>query len=125
MTAGGRPANVSMPVKVIGPNDVQTIQLSTEDAETIIELHDEAFGIMVDPDITFFRRIKPDPSSDLNVNGIVDGMDLLDVTFALQHPTPGLDWTDVADVNQDGVTDSRDVDLVVQSFGLINDASGP
>lgn len=71
----------------------------------------------VDPDLWIFRRVRPDPAGDVNLNGVVDGMDLLDVHAAMGRQTPDPDWDDRVDVNDDQVIDDRDLAALARQFG--------
>ncbi len=82
--------------------------------------------IEVDPDLTFFRRVRSDPAGDVNLDGVVDGMDLLDLQAAngLRFVREGVvgadyepDWAERFDLDDDGAVDDRDVDLLLQQFG--------
>lgn len=82
--------------------------------------------IEVDPELTLFRRVRPDPAGDVNLDGVVDGMDLLDVAFsrgraAIEEteigPVPSPDWDDRLDVDRDDDIDDADLDRLIGQFG--------
>lgn len=86
----------------------------------------EAQWIEVDPDLTLFRRVRPDPAGDVNLDGVVDGMDLLDVRHARgrravvdgpQGRVPDPAWDDRLDVTRDDRVDDADADRVVEQYG--------
>ena len=77
---------------------------------------EQAQWLEIDPELTFFRRIRPEPAGDVNLSGVVDGMDLLDVVAA-QGAIPGAMWADRLDVNDDQLVDERDVELLPRQFG--------
>jgi hypothetical protein len=73
--------------------------------------------IEVDPALTLFRRVRPDPAGDVDLSGVVDGMDLLDVYFAQGRESPDPAWDDRVDVNRDGAVDAFDLRAVREAFG--------
>ncbi|MCB9527533.1 MAG: hypothetical protein H6701_03900 [Myxococcales bacterium] len=82
--------------------------------------------IEVDPELTLFRRVRPDPAGDVNLDGVVDGMDLLDVAFARGRsaiedteigPVAAPDWDDRLDVDRDDDVDDADLDRLIGQFG--------
>lgn len=77
---------------------------------------ERAQWIEIDPDLSFFRRIRPEPAGDVNLSGVVDGMDLLDVVAA-QGAVPGPGWADRVDVNDDQTIDERDLEQLQRQFG--------
>jgi len=77
----------------------------------------ESGWIEVDPERTWLRRIRPDPAGDVNLDGVVDGMDLLDVHAARGRALPGPDWRDAVDVVRDGSIDENDLRAVVDGYG--------
>ncbi|MEE2758079.1 MAG: M1 family aminopeptidase [Myxococcota bacterium] len=109
-----------IPVRIIGNGPPVDTILNADATEQAISLESAAHGLQIDPDITFFRRIYAEPRTDINLNGVVDGMDLLDVTYATNWPTPGLHWDELADVNGDGITDTLDIDEVIDQLGTFN-----
>jgi aminopeptidase N len=73
--------------------------------------------VEVDPDLTIFRHVRPDPSADVDLSGVVDGLDLLDVTAAQGREAPDPHWDDRVDTNGDDVIDAHDVAAVRDQFG--------
>ena len=120
LSAGAPPFVLPIPIRIVGPEGFSRGNLNAQLSEQTLALDASAYGLKIDPDVTFFRRIYPEPTADLNLNGIVDGMDLLDVTHSANRPRPGLGWNEVADVNGDGTIDTQDVDQVIDQFGTIN-----
>ena len=70
-----------------------------------------------DPDFTVLRHLRPEPTADVNLSGVVDGMDLIDIHHALGRGAPDVDWDLRLDPTGDFVVDERDVRHVVESFG--------
>lgn len=100
-----------------------TVPLQAEPFELDL---DGAQWIEVDPDLTFFRTVRSDPAGDVNLDGVVDGMDLLDLQaangrrFVREGPTGAdyePDWAERFDLDDDGAVDAGDVDLLIQQFG--------
>jgi aminopeptidase N len=71
----------------------------------------------IDPDLSIFRRVVAEPAGDINLSGVVDGMDLLDSLSnqGLAAPTP--QWNDIQDVNRDLVIDANDTRAILRSWG--------
>lgn len=70
-----------------------------------------------DPDLTIFRRVLPEPAGDVNLSGVVDGMDLLDVWATQGRTTPDPRWSDALDVTRDQTIDDRDLAGIMEQFG--------
>ncbi len=79
--------------------------------------NEDAQWLEIDPELTIFRRVRPDPSGDVNLSGVVDGMDLLDVAHAEGRIAPGGPWDDRVDVNDDQAVDDRDLREIGRQFG--------
>ena len=77
--------------------------------------------LAIDPDLTWFRRVQPVQPADINLDGIVDGMDLLDVHYAARR---GAEFSanELADVNRDRVVDEDDLAAVERAFGEVTPA---
>ena len=73
--------------------------------------------LAVDPGLETFRRVKPQPAADVNLSGVVDGMDLLDVLAGDGLRVPGADWDDRLDVNGDERVDALDAQAIEAAFG--------
>lgn len=124
----GRAAPVGgpLPLRLHGPGGVRDITVELDALPATVEL-DDAQWLEVDPELSLFRRLRPDPAGDVNFDGVVDGMDLLDVWAAqgrqgivndeVMGPTANPDWQDRVDVQRDEVIDTGDLDLLIQQFG--------
>lgn len=73
--------------------------------------------VEIDPELTLFRQVRPEPTADVNLSGVVDGMDLLDVYFARGREAPDPAWDDRVDVNGDLVVDRFDLAAVREQLG--------
>lgn len=82
-----------------------------------IEIPADVQWVAVDPRRETFRRVKPQPAEDVNLTGVVDGMDLLDVLAADGRRIPGADWDDRLDTNADERIDALDAEAVADAFG--------
>jgi hypothetical protein len=72
---------------------------------------------VIDPERRTFRRVRPQPATDVNLSGIVDGMDFLDVLAAQGARGPSADWDDRLDVDADERIDERDLAAIADAFG--------
>lgn len=70
-----------------------------------------------DPDLTIFRRVQADPAADVNLSGVVDGMDLLDVLATEGRAVPDPDWVDVVDIDRDLTVGPNDRRQVLSQWG--------
>ena len=92
--------------------DEQVIPLSP-----IIDATHTFPGIDVDPDLMYFRTLNHLTPVDVDLNGVIDGMDMLDV-LSRQGREPSDDrWRALSDVNQNGLIDEDDVDRCLERFG--------
>lgn len=73
--------------------------------------------VVVDPERQTFRRVRPQPATDVNLSGVVDGMDFLDALAAQGTRGPSADWDDRLDVDADARVDERDLTAIVEAFG--------
>lgn len=73
--------------------------------------------LAIDPGLETFRRVKPQPAEDVNLTGVVDGMDLLDVLAADGRRIPGAEWDDRLDTNADERIDALDAQGIADAFG--------
>ncbi len=96
---------------------VDTVSVALEDGPDYRLRAGPVQWIEVDPDLTMFRRVRPDPAGDVDLSGVVDGMDLLDVHFAQGREAPDPAWDDRVDVNRDGAVDAFDARAVREQFG--------
>ena len=74
--------------------------------------------LSIDPDQMWFRRVRSIQPADINLDGVVDGMDLLDAYHAARR-LPSAGEYDLADVNQDRVVDEDDIAAIELAFGTI------
>ena len=124
----GPPAPVTgpLPLRLATPDGAtRRLDIPLQDSPIEIGLGDTQ-SIRIDPDLTLPRRVRPDPAGDVNLDGVVDGIDLLDVAFArgtraiVDGPTgPAVDpdWIDQLDVDRDDAIDDADLDRLIQQFG--------
>ncbi|MEZ4467023.1 MAG: M1 family aminopeptidase [bacterium] len=77
----------------------------------------DAQRIHLDPDLTVFRLVLPEPAADVNLTGVVDGIDLLDLWAAQGRSTPDPAWDDALDANRDQRIDDGDLRVVAETFG--------
>lgn len=71
----------------------------------------------IDPTLSIFRRVAAEPPADVNLSGVVDGMDLLDTLAAQGRTAPDPAWDDVLDTNRDLIIDASDTRAVLRSWG--------
>ncbi|MCA9539124.1 MAG: hypothetical protein KC620_09585 [Myxococcales bacterium] len=115
-----RPWSGPLPVVIHAP-DGTTRPAALEASADVQALRvEDGQWIEIDPELTWFRRIRPEPAGDVNLDGVVDGLDLLDVHAALGREPPDPAWDDRVDVNDDGRIDGADVDRLLQQFGQAN-----
>ena len=74
-------------------------------------------GLEIDPDLTLFRLIRPGQPGDVNLDGLVDGRDLLDVLAAQGRASPTPSWREIVDVNADLIVDAPDAAEIIDRFG--------
>lgn len=73
--------------------------------------------LQIDPELSVFRRIVPEPVADVNLSGVVDGMDLLDTLANTGLTAPHPRWVDALDVDRNLTIDRRDAADVISSWG--------
>jgi hypothetical protein len=113
----GAPYRIGFPVRVhTWDGETQTIMART-DADRIDVPVPRAQWLEIDPERWIFRRIRPEPAADVNVDGVVDGMDLLDTLAADGRVVFDPDWADRLDVNDDDQVNSTDVQRVRDDVG--------
>lgn len=106
------------PIQLISNEGVlETLIVAPDNDAAPIEVPPTVQWVRVDPERTTFRRVHPDPAADVNLSGVVDGMDLLDVWAADGLRIPGADWDDRLDVNGDERVDALDAREVAEAFG--------
>ncbi len=96
-----------------GRTRTQLLRLQAQ--ATVQNLGVDVSWVELDPELTTFRRVRPQPSGDVNLDGYVDGLDFLDVRFAQGRVGPTPDWDDRLDTNADQVIDDRDLEAVSQA----------
>ena len=77
----------------------------------------QAQWLELDPQLTIFRRIIAEPQADVNLTGVVDGMDLLDTLANTGLTAPHPRWKDVLDVDRNLTIDGRDAAEVIETWG--------
>ena len=85
-------------------------------SETRVRLGEDGW-IEVDPERTWLRRIRAQSTGDVNLDGAIDGKDLLDLHAALGREIPGATWHDTLDVVRDGRIDDADLRAVMERYG--------
>ncbi len=109
------PFTGALPVLVHGPERAEWIEVDIGGAREV--RLGEGGWLDVDPNRTWLRRIRPEPAGDVNLDGVVDGKDLLDVLAAQGRALPGPDWRDALDVVRDDRIDPADSRAVVDTYG--------
>lgn len=71
----------------------------------------------LDPNLTIFRRAVAEPAGDVNLSGVVDGMDLLDVLAKEGLSVPDPNWDDVMDADRDLQISVGDRRLILSQWG--------
>jgi hypothetical protein len=110
------PYGGALPIEIHGENGSQTHMLNLANQVHSLDLEDGQW-IRIDPNYTLFRRIRPTPASDVNLTGVVDGMDLLDVNHAQGRQTSDEGFSDAVDIDNDGRVTTDDLDTLVEQFG--------
>jgi hypothetical protein len=78
---------------------------------------DGVVRVRVDPELTVLRRVRPALDGDVDLSGVVDGKDLIDVRFAQGRSQPEPGFNDQLDINDDGRIDISDEQVIFDSFG--------
>lgn len=96
-----------------GPS--RLIETRMESAEVI--LGSRVKGCEVDPEHQVLAHIVPEPRGDVNLTGVVDGLDYLDVAygFGLEHPS--LEWSQILDVDGSNAIDLDDIEAIRAQIG--------
>ena len=110
------PFSGQLPIQIRGNDTLEERVLVLEAERHEINLA-EGQWISVDPGFSLFRRIRPTPAGDVNLTGVVDGMDLLDLNHALGRQIPDVQFRDALDVNNDGAITPLDLDALLAQFG--------
>ena len=86
--------------------------------ESIPLLHSNQ-GVRVDPQLRFFRKLNFEHLYDVDLNGVVDGLDLFDLEFhqGINQASPG--WVDGLDLNGDGEVSSADRTQLYRQLGRV------
>jgi hypothetical protein len=99
-----------------GARDVQLIDLPAR-GPVAVDLAETVRSVRIDPDLTTFRRVRPQNEADVDLSGVVDGLDLLDLWSAGEVVSPSPRWDDRLDVNADGAIDALDIQRVRDALG--------
>jgi len=99
-----------------GARQVQLIDLPAR-GPVAVDLPETVRSVRIDPELTTFRRVRPQDEADVNLSGVVDGLDLLDLWSAGDVVSPSPRWDDRLDVNADGAIDALDVQRVRDALG--------
>jgi aminopeptidase N len=99
-----------------GAREVQLIDLPAR-GPVAVDLPETVRSVRIDPELTTFRRVRPQDEADVNLSGVVDGLDLLDLWSAGDVVSPSPRWDDRLDVNADGAIDALDVQRVRDALG--------
>jgi hypothetical protein len=82
-----------------------------------LRLPQNARSALVDPELTTLRRLRPQPATDVDLSGVVDGRDLLDVWALGVVVGPDARWDDRLDTNADGAIDDLDAARIERELG--------
>jgi len=105
-----------LPIRLRGPAPPVDQAIALQNGDYEIELGDHQW-LEIDPELSLFRRIRPEPVGDVNFNGVVDGMDLLDANAALRTDSEDEAWSDHLDTNDDRRIDQQDLVKIIEQFG--------
>jgi len=111
--------DITLPVEVETDADgIRTEQVTLPAAGTVeLRLPQNARAALIDPELTTLRRIRPQPSTDVDLSGVVDGRDLLDVWALGEVIGPDARWDDRLDTNADGAIDDLDAARIERELG--------
>ncbi len=82
-----------------------------------VDLSPGVQSVEIDPGLRVFQRSYAALPGDTNLDGLVDGLDLLEVYAHLEQEAPHPHWKDTRDTNRDQRVDARDLRTVEESFG--------
>ena len=110
---------------LLGPLPVRIHQPGGEPLEDIADLEGGEYALqafdgqrmLVDPELTVLRRVRPEPAADVDLNGVVDGCAYLDALFRSGVPAPDPAFNDQFDVDDDGALGPSDAQLIREAFG--------
>lgn len=97
--------------------EAQVVAVRPDAQGAPVDIAADVHWLAIDPGLETFRRVKPQPAEDVNLTGVVDGMDLLDVLAADGRRVPGADWDDRLDTNADERVDTLDAEGIADAFG--------
>lgn len=114
----GRQFNASMPVIAhFEDGDTAAVAVRIEaDGMQSLDVG-RAQWLELDPELSLLRRIVAEPTADVNLSGVVDGMDLLDTLANTGLTAPHPRWNDVLDVDRNLIIDRRDAAQVIEGWG--------
>lgn len=115
---GGPPFQADLPVDVTlddGSTERATVAIGDGGVQSVGSPRGQ--WMRIDADLRFLRIVEPDPVEDVNLSGVVDGMDLLDVIAGRGAETPSPFWNETLDPNGDGAVDRFDREAVKAAFG--------
>ncbi len=114
---GPRPYPGEVPVRLDRPGDTSAFVLASLTGGEVRAEGQNVQRVVIDPELTALRRVRPEPAADVDLTGVVDGRDYLDVRFARGLAVPDPAFPDQLDVTDDGVIDEADVRAVRAAFG--------
>jgi hypothetical protein len=108
-----------------GQRERKSVTLSGKTATATFETSDEVIAVVFDPEHQIAGRAHGSLGGDIQLNGEVDGIDLLYGAWAMgrkyklfyEKPELGTVFPDWADLIFDGTIDQKDLDLVLGAFG--------
>lgn len=113
-----RGAAEPVPLRTYGPGGEQALAPPVVPSEDTLPMTlSGVWEVRVDPDLETFRRVRPQPGGDVNLSGVVDGADFLDVLAHLGEAVPTAAWDDRVDVTDDQIVDDRDLAAVAGELG--------
>ena len=110
---------VSLPILVETDSEGTRSERVVLPASGTVELRlpQNARSALVDPELTTLRRLRPQPATDVDLSGVVDGRDLLDVWALGVVVGPDARWDDRLDTNADGAIDDLDAARIERELG--------
>ena len=105
-----------IPITIWSEEGPQSVEVALA-GETLAFDASAAQWFDIDPNYTLIREITPVPPQDLNLSGVVDGMDLLDLNALIGTDEADEAWQKRYDLNGDRRIDQTDVTRLIESFG--------